>query len=483
MSFNDTGTIAEDAEDNKTSAVSTSLQMWIQDQPAGTFRHDGIQWQADLDTDGPLPPVMPLQDIGPEFFLRSLLPESETNWGSDTMDRSPLGFLRAPRRLMNFSFAPGGAGNMPRPSSNWAGPADRLASLCDESALFTGQSADDFFGMESWGERLQLDGNAPRLSGLQGKIPAFLQGGRLSMVKSVQDPFTVIAKVESHPHGDLQGLPVLEWVCQRASRMAGVHTPAHALMVSMNGQSATLLSERFDVPKADSATGDYLFALDGTAIMGVDDKNKYNVSTRGLWKAFSRHLQENDLPSAAEAFFDRFACAWAMADGDLHAKNISMLFRAVSGHGWRGSIAPAYDTVCTKALPGFGEDRQALRIEGKDAGLTPKMWKRFGDFLGVANGDIRASTMSARILDGVTAAATGVPELFDGAYRVAIEALLERTVAVVDQRARRLMDVSDADLRSAALSRVEVVSSPHYQATVPADHPANLSINGVRTSP
>jgi serine/threonine-protein kinase HipA len=75
----------------------------------------------------------------------------------------------------------------------------------------------------------------------------------------------------------------------------------------------------------------------------------------------------------------RPAFAYAVANGDLHAKNLSVLRRS-------GLIAltPAYDIVST--LP-YGDAKLALALEGRDERLT---WKHFAAF-GARNGVSAAS--------------------------------------------------------------------------------------------
>jgi hypothetical protein len=432
-------------------ASRQTANIWLQDHFAGTVAHDGVAWRAHGDF------AVPGVDTG--AFLQSLLPETAENQGSNHLRSGELGrvepFLSEPRRLMNFVLAPDSRPMTVTPSRNTIPAGGALSLHTDGRGVFMGRCEDDFLNTRAWSERLRADGLAPRLSGLQFKAAGFLRpDGRLSMVREVADPFTIIAKMDPAAAAGLTGIPVLEWVCQRAAGMAGLPTPEHALVVAVTGQAATLLSQRFDVPSDDDQS--LTMALDGAALMGVSADKKYEVGTRALWRAMEKHSRDENRHAQAAAFFDRFALAWAMADGDLHAKNLSMIFRAERpGAAWDAALSPAYDTVCTRALDGFGNDRQALRIEGKDDGLNPKSWKRFGDFLGVPDGDARASRISAGLVAGFRAAATGVTDLFDGDYRAAVERLLDRATNAIEQRAFRVMGVSEADVSAAEAAHGE----------------------------
>jgi serine/threonine-protein kinase HipA len=69
------------------------------------------------------------------------------------------------------------------------------------------------------------------------------------------------------------------------------------------------------------------------------------------------------------------AFSYVIANGDLHAKNISVL--EVEG---QTRLAPAYDLVST--LP-YGDDRMALELEGRDKRLRRAHFIAFGERVGV----------------------------------------------------------------------------------------------------
>jgi hypothetical protein len=431
------------------------VDIFLQDHPVGYVSHNGISWKAHVD--------LPVNAEKTESFLQSLLPETAENLGSDQRQSGDLGcldtFLTEPRRLMNFVLIPGEhrgghiTENGVSPSRNAIPKGGELSLHSNAQGVFTGMCIHDFMGGRDVAQALRTNPMTPRLSGLQTKAAAHLDAaGHLKLVDHIETPFTVIAKMDPPIATGLTGIPVLEWACQRAARMAGHKTPDHALVVAMNGQSATLLSQRFDVPSCDDRSS-LMMALDGAAIVGVPTDKKYEVGTRALWRSIESFVGKTENIEHATAFFDRFALAWAMADGDLHAKNMSLLFRKNTPDArWDACMSPAYDTVCTRALVGFGNDRQALRIEGKDDGLNPKLWKRFGNFLGVADGDARAARISAGIVAGFRAIAGGVPDLFDGAYRTAVEHLMDRATQTIEQRAFKVMGVSESDISQVPLN-------------------------------
>lgn len=80
--------------------------------------------------------------------------------------------------------------------------------------------------------------------------------------------------------------------------------------------------------------------------------------------------------AAARAIYIQFLYAWLTGNGDLHAKNISLLQR-LSGQ-W--VVAPAYDVPCTVL---YGDKTMALAMDGKSKGFKRTHWDNFAAFLGL----------------------------------------------------------------------------------------------------
>ena len=71
------------------------------------------------------------------------------------------------------------------------------------------------------------------------------------------------------------------------------------------------------------------------------------------------------------------AASYVICNGDLHAKNISLLSDA---SGARMILSPVYDFLST--LP-YGDSKMALQFEGRDDNITKKDFLRFADSFGV----------------------------------------------------------------------------------------------------
>ncbi len=119
--------------------------------------------------------------------------------------------------------------------------------------------------------------------------------------------------------------------------------------------SVGLWVERFD-----RKDGKRLHQEDGCQIMGIYPADKYNVSARDI----ARGLKSVCRTWAQEvlSFIELYAFCFLIVNGDLHAKNISVLEQ---GRGML-RLSPAYDLLST--LP-YKDDRMALKMDGRDANL------------------------------------------------------------------------------------------------------------------
>lgn len=151
-----------------------------------------------------------------------------------------------------------------------------------------------------------------------------------------------------------------------------------------------LLVGRFDrLAGADGSTV-RVAVEDAAQVLGVYPADKYAVTAEEVAAALAAVC-----PASAVALRDVFrqVCfAWLTGNGDLHAKNLSVV--AVDGE-WR--VAPAYDLPST--LP-YGDRTMALAMTGRTSGLSRRRLLEFAARIGLAE---RAATST---LDQVLAATT-----------------------------------------------------------------------------
>lgn len=189
---------------------------------------------------------------------------------------------------------------------------------------------------------------------------------------------------------------------------------ARAQLIHDRDDRAGLVVERFD-RVADGSAVRSLAVEDACQLLGRYPADKYSVTSEDVSLAATRLCAA--APVAARACLTQFAFAWLTGNGDLHAKNLSIL-QEPTGE-WR--IAPAYDIPST--LP-YGDTTMALRLTGRREGLNRKAFRTFGDTLGLP------APASERVLDDVLAATEPMlDELGDGALplnRNAIHTLVRR---------------------------------------------------------
>lgn len=135
-----------------------------------------------------------------------------------------------------------------------------------------------------------------------------------------------------------------------------------------------LLVERFDRVKGGHGPWDRLPLEDGAQVMGLPPSSKYAVTSEEVCAAMARRCQAPIV--AGRNLYLQLVFAWLTGNGDLHAKNLSLLG---DGHGAVG-MSPMYDVPCTLL---YGDDTLALSIAGKTKNLRARHWAEFAEGLGV----------------------------------------------------------------------------------------------------
>jgi serine/threonine-protein kinase HipA len=151
-----------------------------------------------------------------------------------------------------------------------------------------------------------------------------------------------------------------------------------------------LLVDRFD------RAGTRRYAVeDASQLLGLYPADKYSPSAEEVAGAVISVCSAKLV--AAREVFRQFVFAWLTGNGDLHAKNISVV--GTSTGEWR--VAPTYDIPST--LP-YGDSTSALAIAGHTSGLSRRLLLSFGQSLGLP---LRAAE---KTLDAVIAATATVAD-------------------------------------------------------------------------
>jgi serine/threonine-protein kinase HipA len=135
-----------------------------------------------------------------------------------------------------------------------------------------------------------------------------------------------------------------------------------------------LLVERFDRVQDKDRSWVRLPMEDGAQVMGLPPASKYSVTSEEVAAALSGKCKA---PLVANRnLYLQFVFAWLTGNGDLHAKNLSILGGKHGGF----VMAPIYDIPCTLL---YGDDSLALPLSGKTKNLKAKHWADFAAALGL----------------------------------------------------------------------------------------------------
>ncbi len=134
-----------------------------------------------------------------------------------------------------------------------------------------------------------------------------------------------------------------------------------------------LLVTRFDRALLQDGSLGRLPVEDAAQLLGLYPADKYSVSAEAVATRIGAVCAAR--PVALRATFTQLLFAWLTGNGDLHAKNISVLQRSQE---WR--VAPIYDIPST--VP-YGDSTMALPMGGKRAGLSRRTFAAFGADLGL----------------------------------------------------------------------------------------------------
>lgn len=158
----------------------------------------------------------------------------------------------------------------------------------------------------------------------------------------------------------------------RLARRAKFRVPKFELIPDSTGESG-LLVQRFDRDYRDGVMS-RLAVEDATQIANFYPSKKYLISSETVAHLLIGHCIAKK--AAALNVFRMFVFAWLTGNGDLHAKNISILHRAGE---W--SISPVYDIP--SSLPYPVDADMALTLSGRDYDLSLRAFREFADAIGL----------------------------------------------------------------------------------------------------
>lgn len=154
-----------------------------------------------------------------------------------------------------------------------------------------------------------------------------------------------------------------------------------------------LLVRRFD--RIALATGGTtpLVCEDACQVLGRWPADKYQLTTEEVVAALAEKCAAKRL--ALRNLYQQVCFAWLTGNGDVHAKNLSIL--GTPDGEWR--VAPAYDVPST--VP-YGDTSLALSLQGRKTGLSRRHLLAFASEIGLPE------AIATRVLDDLLARLVGL---------------------------------------------------------------------------
>lgn len=160
----------------------------------------------------------------------------------------------------------------------------------------------------------------------------------------------------------------------RRAREAGLAVVDAEVVHDADGR-AGLLVRRFDRVRGPDGGVVSLACEDACQVLGRWPADKYALTAEAAVTALAGRCAAR--APALRTLFRQFVFAWLSGNGDLHAKNLSVL-EGTDGE-WR--VAPAYDLPST--VP-YGDTSMAMTVHGRTTGLSRRHWLAFADAIGLA---------------------------------------------------------------------------------------------------
>lgn len=205
------------------------------------------------------------------------------------------------------------------------------------------------------------------IPGVQDKISATML---TTPVSTSSGAYLLKADPRDHPH-----LVVNEAAHLAAAKTMRLPVANNELLYDSKGV-AGLLVERFDRRVSKDGTSRVRLAQeDAMQVLNLPPANKYSVSAEQVVEALAAQCQAPVI--AKRNLYMQFLFAWLTGNGDLHAKNASIL----ADEQGRFAVAPIYDIPCTLL---YGDETLALSVTDKIKNLKRKHWAEFAESLGLA---------------------------------------------------------------------------------------------------
>lgn len=215
-------------------------------------------------------------------------------------------------------------------------------------------------------------GDPSALAGVQDKV-----SGRMLTLPLAHQGRSVLLKLEVPEYPEVIFNEAYFLIRARALR----HPVVAAEVVQDRHGRPGLLVTRFDRRVAPDGSIESLAVEDGAQLLGRYPADKYGVTAEEVAAAVREVCSAR--PLALRAWLIQVSFAWLTGNGDLHAKNVSVL--RTEGE-WR--VAPIYDIPST--VP-YRDTTLALTVGARDSGLSRRSLTAFGVEIGLPERAVQAT--------------------------------------------------------------------------------------------
>lgn len=171
------------------------------------------------------------------------------------------------------------------------------------------------------------------------------------------------------------------------ARHCGINVAPANVVLDADGRPG-LLIQRFDRQAAKNVATQSLACEDACQVLGRWPADKYAMTSEIVVEALASRCAARSV--AASVMFEQLCFAWLTGNGDVHAKNLSIV--ATQSGEWR--VSPAYDLPST--VP-YGDMSLALTISGRRRGISRNHLLTFASGIGLP--DRAAVSVLDRLLE------------------------------------------------------------------------------------
>lgn len=167
-----------------------------------------------------------------------------------------------------------------------------------------------------------------------------------------------------------------EHFCMELARKCGIETAKTRLVKDRDGNYGLLVT-RFDRTWSEK-TGRFLMHHQEDACQMLDryPADKYRVAFNDIIRGITKNVSASKV--AILRLLEIYAFSYLIGNGDLHAKNISLIVKSGSR---MVEVSPAYDLLCTYI---YGDHKMALKLDGRDDNLKRGNFVDFARRFGVS---------------------------------------------------------------------------------------------------